>query len=151
MDKINEFKAAVTAAGAALTLLWGWVGWLLCAWMIMMVIDYITGSASALRNGEWSSSVAREGLWHKTGSMCAVAAAGILDFVLQILVQNTGIGFEYRTALMPICVAWYLLTEAGSVLENVGKMGAPLPSWLVKAIAVLKDKVDDSQGSDDDA
>ena len=32
--------------------------------------------------------------------------------------------------------------ELGSILENVGKMGAPLPEFLKKMIAVLKATVD---------
>ena len=35
-----------------------------------------------------------------------------------------------------------LLMELGSILENVGKMGAPLPEFLKKMIAVLKATVD---------
>ena len=32
--------------------------------------------------------------------------------------------------------------ELGSILENVGKMGAPLPEFFKKMIAVLKATVD---------
>lgn len=65
MDKVNAFKATVSAVCAALTALWGWFGWVVFAWVCFMGIDYVTGSAAACKNGEWSSSVARDGIWHK--------------------------------------------------------------------------------------
>ncbi|WP_343212834.1 phage holin family protein [Flavonifractor sp. An4] len=37
---------------------------------------------------------------------------------------------------------WYILTEAGSIIENAGALGAPIPAWLTKMIAALESKVD---------
>ena len=41
-----------------------------------------------------------------------------------------------------LATAWYILNETLSITENAGRMGAPVPEWLVKYIAVLKDKID---------
>ena len=46
--------------------------------------------------------------------------------------------------------AWYLLTELGSVIENAGALGAPLPQFLVRAIAVLRADVSQRGGGDGD-
>ena len=40
-------------------------------------------------------------------------------------------------------IIWYILTEAGSIVENAGALGAPLPAWLRRIVASLRDKVDD--------
>ena len=37
---------------------------------------------------------------------------------------------------------WLDLNEILSVIENLGRMGAPVPEWLSKFITVLKNKVD---------
>ena len=50
--------------------------------------------------------------------------------------------FTYTVFLCPLVVGWYLLTEVGSIIENAGAMGAPLPQWLKKAVAALRDQVD---------
>jgi hypothetical protein len=42
-----------------------------------------------------------------------------------------------------VCV-WYICTELGSILENIGQLGAPIPKFLCRAIAVLKSKVDET-------
>ena len=151
MENINAFKAAVSAILAALTALWGWFGWLVIAWVVCMVIDYLTGSAAAIRAGNWSSSVARDGLWHKLGAIVAVLVAGILDMVLGHLLGKVPIAlpFKYTVFLCPLVVVWYLLTEAGSIVENAGALGAPIPNWLSKAIAVFKEKVNEAAGDDD--
>ena len=148
MDKI---KLAITGLLGTLTAFWGWFGWLLVAWIILMTVDIFTGMAAARRNGEWDSSVARDGLWHKLGSIFAVLVTAILDLVLGQLLATIPdtLPFTYTTLLCPLLLGWYLLTEAGSIIENAGKMGAPIPGWLRKAIAVLKEHVDATADNDD--
>ena len=145
MEHVNTFKAALAALCAALTALWGWFGWVVVAWIGCMLIDYATGSAAALRAGEWSSKSARDGIWHKLGSVVAVIVAGILDVVIGHLLTNlpgVELPFAYTVLLCPLVVIWYILTEAGSIIENAGALGAPIPVWLSKMIAALENRVD---------
>ena len=145
MENVTRFKAALAAVLGAMTALWGWFGWLVIAWLGCMAIDYITGYSAAAKNGEWSSAIAREGLWHKAGCIFAVLAAGILDAVVGYLlgnIQGLMLPFQYTVLACPLVVTWYLMMELGSILENVGKMGAPLPEFLKKMIFVLKATVD---------
>lgn len=145
IENVTRFKAALAAVLAAMTALWGWFGWLVLAWVSCMAIDYLTGYSAALKTGEWSSDIAREGLWHKAGCIFAVLVAGILDAVVGYLLGNIhglALPFTYTVIICPLVVTWYLLMELGSILENVGKMGAPLPEFLKKMIAVLKATVD---------
>jgi len=145
MDKLKTCKAALSAAVAALTALWGWFGWLVAAWAVCMALDVCTGMAAGAKKGEWSSQKARDGLWHKAGCIAAVAVSGVLDLVVGALCATLppeSLPFTYTVFLCPLTVAWYLLTEAGSVIENAGSMGAPIPAWLKKMIAALKDQVD---------
>lgn len=146
MEHINAFKAAIAAVCAALTTLWGWFGWVVFAWTVSMIIDYLTGSAAALRAGEWSSKAARDGIWHKVGSIVAVIVAALLDVVIGHLLANVPgveLPFTYTVLLSPLVVIWYILTEAGSIIENAGALGAPIPVWLTKMIAALESKVDE--------
>ena len=147
MEHVNTFKAALAALCAALTALWAWFGWVVVAWIGCMLIDYATGSAAALRAGEWSSKSARDGIWHKLGSVVAVIMAAILDVVIGHLLANlpwVQLPFAYTVLLCPLVVIWYILTEAGSIIENAGALGAPVPGWLKKVIASLQDKVNEA-------
>ena len=40
------------------------------------------------------------------------------------------------------CWCGYILTELGSIVENAGALGAPIPGWLAAAIKVLGSSVD---------
>ena len=147
METINWIKATIVAVCAALTALWGWFGWLIIVWIVCMAADYATGSAATLKAGAWSSQEARDGIWHKVGCIAAVLAAGMLDLVVgQILTNLPGLElpFTYTVLLCPLVVVWYILTEAGSIIENAGEMGAPIPAWLTKAIEALRTKVDEA-------
>ena len=110
-----------------------------------MVLDYATGSAAALRSGEWSSKIARDGLWHKLGSMVAVLVAAILDGVIRLALAHIPaleLPFEYTVFVSVLVLVWYILTELGSVVENAGALGAPVPAWLARMLAALESGVD---------
>lgn len=153
MEHVNNFKAAITAILAVLTALWGWCGWLVLVWILAMGLDYASGTAKAKKSGTWSSSVARDGLWHKASEIIAVLAALLLDVAISVVLPNVpGLSVEisYSFLLCPLVTVWYIVTEAGSIVENVGEMGGPVPKWLRKAIAALKDTVDKTAGGGDD-
>ncbi len=146
MEHVNRFKAALSGLLAALTALWGWFGWLVVGWIFCMVLDYITGTCAAMKTGQWSSRLAREGIWHKLGAVCAVLVSAVLDLVVgQVLAQapEAALPFTYTVFLCPCVLVWYLLTEAGSIVENAGALGAPIPEWLKRAVAELRDRVDE--------
>ncbi|MBP3486179.1 MAG: phage holin family protein [Oscillospiraceae bacterium] len=128
-----------------LTALWGWCGWLVFVWILAMGLDYISGTMKAKKLGTWSSTIARDGLWHKASEVIAVLAALLLDVAISVVLPNVpGLTVEitYSFLLCPMVTVWYIVTEAGSVVENVGEMGGPVPPRLRKAIAALRDTVD---------
>ena len=152
MEHINGIKGTIAAVLGCLTALWGWFGWLVVAWLLCMALDYGTGTAAALRAGEWSSKVARDGLWHKLGSIFGVLVAAMCDLVLRVVGDN--FGFELpligqSCLITPIVAAWYFFTELGSIVENAAAMGAPIPDFLKKLIARGKKTIDDKTGDGD--
>ena len=149
MEHINGIKAAVVGVLGCLTALWGWFGWLVLAWVVCMVVDYISGSSAAMKAGQWSSAKARGGIWHKAGMIVVVIVAAVADNVLSLVVASIpGIPIEYTVLLLPMVLVWYILTELGSILENAAAMGAPVPEFLIRILAAAKDKVEAATGED---
>lgn len=145
MGKIGSFKALIVTVFAGMSALLGWFGWLAVAFVVCMSVDWITGTMAAWKRGEWKSKIGREGIWHKTGSIIAVLVTLILDGVIGTVINNIpsiSLPYTYTVLLSPIVIVWYILTELGSIVENAGKMGAPVPGFLKKAIAILKNNVD---------
>lgn len=140
-------KAAIVAAIGGFSAAFGWFGWLVLAWAVCMLLDWITGSAAASKDGDWRSERAREGIFHKLGMIVAVGVSLLLDGLLYLVLGNipmVQLPFDYNVLIGPIVICWYIVTELGSILENAGRMGAPLPGFLTKILAVMKDKTEDA-------
>lgn len=152
-DKIDEIKGVVALLLATLTALWGWMGWAVLIWIVCVVLDYASGTAAARKRGEWSSAVAREGLWHKLGEIFAVLVAALCDIALSVIVAGSGIhvGIEIGPVVTPVVLLWYIITELGSIIENAGMLGAPIPSWLQRSLKDYKKKLDAQQGVEETA
>ena len=136
-EKLTAVKIAFTAVVAALTDFLGWKGVLLIILAMMMFLDYLSGTLAAKKAGEWSSKVAREGLFHKGGTILVVLVAFIFDVILSVAFPHIPvIGGEFSNPgiFLPLVAVWYIITEIGSVLENAVSMGAPVPGWFKKAI-----------------
>ena len=65
-------KALIAAVCGAFTAAFGWLGWLIVAWVACMALDWLSGSAAAASKGEWASAIARAGIWHKLGMIIVV-------------------------------------------------------------------------------
>ena len=144
-DWMLAVKAAITAALGAFSAFWGWLGWLIAAWVVLMALDYATGTAAAMKNGEWASHTAREGIWHKMGEVVVVIIAAFADGLLSIIMEQlpmVEIALPEIGLLLPLVLVWYAITELGSIAENAQRMGAPIPAWLIKLMANGKEAVD---------
>lgn len=146
-DKLNHLKVSLTGLFCALGSFLGWQGILLIVWVALMFIDYGSGTWAAKCRGDWSSKVAREGIMHKAGMVLVVAVAAIADLVLCVVCDKLHITWDWPMLLMLLVLVWYILTEIGSIMENAGKMGAPIPAWFAAALDAGI-KIVDQQGQE---
>lgn len=145
METIETWKAVFAAVVGLLTGLWGWMGWLVVGWAAVMILDYLTGSAAAAKQGAWSSARAREGIWHKAGMIVVVLVAAGADILVALLLERlpaAALPFEYTSLICPVVLVWYIVSELGSITENAVDMGAPVPGWLTKLLLVSKQAID---------
>ena len=157
MGETTTAKVILTGLLAAGTALWGWFGWLVLLWCASMAIDYATGTLAALRRGEWSSAVAREGLWHKGGMIFVMLVAALTDLVVSLMLRAGVISlpFDHSVLLTVLVLSWYTLTELGSILENTTRLTDRVPWWLSRFLKIASDKLDDAgehivgEGGDD--
>lgn len=133
-ETMLAWKAALVVFFTALGELLGWKGIMMVAWVIAMALDYISGTMAACKEGKWSSAVARQGLWHKGGMILVVAVSGMADLVMLIICQHIPVTIPWPGLILPLVLAWYIITELGSILENAVKMGAAVPGWLVQLL-----------------
>ena len=138
-------KAGISAVLAALTAVWGWFGWLVVAWVGLMLSDWLIGSAAAAKEGRWASSKMREGAWHKGGMILVVCIALVADWLIGTVIANIpgiALPFTYSVLLGPRVIVWYIIGELGSLAEHAVTFGAPVPGWLTKILEISKSAVD---------
>lgn len=149
-DTLVTIKAAVCAAITAMSAFWGWKGWVAVIWVIAMALDFATGTAAAMREGNWSSKIARDGIWHKAGMIAVVLVAMLADLGMGVLCANLELGFAWPGIVLPLVLAWYIITELGSILENAVAMGAPVPGWLTKLLKASLSAVNKAAGEENE-
>lgn len=136
-------RAAIVAFFTALGSFLGWKGIMLLVWVVLMALDWISGTFAAMKAGEWSSQKAREGAWHKGGAVLVVIVAVLADVIMTVICGNIPVlGITWPDVILPLVVAWYILTELGSILENAIKLGANPPAWLAKILKAGLDAVE---------
>lgn len=143
-EKLVAIKAAISAALTAVGVFLGWRGVMAVVWIVLMALDYATGTAAAWHSGTWSSTVARDGIWHKGGTILIVAVAAIADGVIVLIGDHLPLGFTWPGLVFPLVLAWYIITEMGSICENAVKMGANVPEWFVRILKIGLRAVNDA-------
>ena len=102
---------------------------LILALLAFMILDYITGVIVGIMQKKLSSSTGFEGLLKKGLILIIVSIGHILDTQL--------FGGESSVCRSAV-IGFYIANEGISILENVGKMGLPLPEKLKKVLEQLK-------------
>ena len=111
--------------------------------VFLMVVDYISGMIASMVEAIDHPGDTSYGWSSKKGAKGIAKKAIVIDYILAKTSGN--LGYHLPSAMLSLLTTvWYLLNEALSITENAGRMGAPVPEWLMKYIAVLKDKIDSS-------
>ena len=103
--------------------------------LIVIVIDYITGVMSAIYNKELNSTIGLKGILKKFSYLIIVSLSVILDRI----VGDTG-------AIRTLVIYFFVANDGISIVENIGKMGVPLPKKLTEVLEQLRNKGDGKSG-----
>lgn len=109
-------------------------GWDMSLQILLIVIglDYLTGVACAFKTNVVSSSIGYKGLIKKTTIFIIVILAAQMDRMIGV--ENDL--FRNCTAL------FFTANDALSILENTGKMGMKLPTFLKSALVKLQQQTE---------
>lgn len=136
-DNLVAAKAAIVAFFGALCTFLGWRMIMLLVWVVLMCMDYLSGTLAARQNGTWKSEKARDGIGHKAGMFFVVMVSMITDFMIMLICENIPhdvLAIQWPMAIFPMVTVWYIITEIGSIIENAIEMGANVPQWLPKLL-----------------
>lgn len=91
-----------------------------------ILLDMVTGCIKAFKEKAFNSSVMREGLFHKCGSVLTVVFGFLVDYAQKFV--DLGVNIPVAIAL---CV-YIILMECGSIAENVGKINPEIVPEKIK-------------------
>lgn len=100
-----------------------------------ILLDMLTGIVKALKEKSFTSSVMREGLFHKCGSILCVVFGVLIDYAQGFL----DLGVSVPVAVS-VC-AYIVLMEIGSIIENVCAINPEImPDKLTQYFSKLSGK-----------
>lgn len=133
MNVWTWLKSALAAAGAAIGYLYGPMDALLISLIVCVCVDYATGVIRGAVTHTLDSGIGWKGLLKKVAIFMLVAVGSVVDRLLNI-----------NGAVREAVILFYIANEGISILENLGQIGVPFPSFLRKWLVKLKDDKDDT-------
>lgn len=97
--------------------------------IVIMIIDYITGVASAIYNKKLSSKIGLKGIIKKFSYLCIVA----LSVVIDNLISQDGV-------IRTLVIYFFVANDGFSIIENMSQMDIKLPKKLVDSLEQIKGK-----------
>lgn len=102
--------------------------------LAFMVIDVFTGVLKAVKNKELNSTKAREGIYKKASFILFIAFGYLADYAMVYV--NMGFNFPAAATICTLIV----VTEAISVLENLGQINPDLVKLVAPFLSALNKK-----------
>lgn len=138
----KELQMFISAAFAGLLYYLGIVAVPIIMLIGAMIIDYATGMMAAWTNSELSSKRGVKGIVKKVGYLALVVAAMILDWLISQGLQQINLDLHYSVFFAVLVSVWLIINELISTLENLSRMGVPIPNFMKKLIDRLKTTVE---------
>ena len=147
----TSLKVTITLALTALAAYFTNLAVPLCVLLVLVILDYATGMTNAWIHRELSSNKGIQGIVKKIGYFIAIVVAMVVDYLIIQFAQYFNFNVPPQATIVALLVTiWLILNEALSILENLDKIGTPIPNFLKKLIERLKQKTEEQGESESD-
>ncbi len=137
-DSYNAFVGAVIAI---LTMVLGEHWYIFAAFLLLNVIDWITGWMKSRINGVENSMAGWKGVLKKIGYWLMIAVAFAIAAALIEVGMVIGIDLGVTTLLGWFVLASLIVNEARSIVENFVEAGYDVPKILTTGLQVADEKL----------
>lgn len=138
MDAINALGGTIVAV---LTAVLGTHWLLFVGFLVLNVIDYITGVRKSRLTGKDNSAKGVRGVWKKLGYWLMVLVAFLASAIFIEIGQTLGIDLSVTTYIGWFTIASLIINELRSILENFVEAGDNVPSVLTKGLEVAENAI----------
>lgn len=138
-DFIDHYNMIVGAAVAVFSAVFGIYWYLFAGYLVLNIIDWITGWRRANKQHKESSMVGLRGIIKKTGYWIIVLIAFMIpDLFIKLGRDTLGINLEFLMLLGWFTLATLIVNEIRSILENLVEMDYNVPEILIDGLAVTE-------------
>lgn len=122
--------------------------------IVLMITDYISGMLAAKKEAVehpndsaygWNSKKSIIGIYKKIGYILTILAVVSTDYIIFKIIAEIGITYQTNTMFGLLVIIWLILNELLSILENAGRMGVNLPSFLIKVLSETRNKIEENK------
>lgn len=149
--QIVLLKTLFTGLCTLLANQYGVIGPAMILFTFLMAIDYISGMLAAKAEAlthpgnkryGWSSKKGLIGIYKKIGYILTILVALCTDYVIFSLLEKIGVRYNNTTLFGLLTLIWFIINELISILENAGRMGVKLPSFIINVLSEIKDDIE---------
>ena len=135
----NLLTATVTVS---ITGFLGQHGFLFFAFLLLNIVDWLTGWYVARLNGIENSKTAYKGICKKTMYWIVITLSFFMGYALQHLNKVLGLDLGFLNYVGWFVTAQFLVNEFRSVLENIYCINPDaVPTFLTKGLKIVNDKI----------
>lgn len=138
MDAINAIGGTVVAV---LTAALGTHWFLFVGFLILNIIDYITGVRKSRLTDKDNSAKGVKGVWKKLGYWLMVLVAFLASAIFIEIGKTLGIDLAVTAYIGWFTIASLIINELRSILENFVEAGDNVPSVLTKGLEVAENAI----------
>ena len=118
---------------------------LLTIYLLLNIIDTITGLMKSRVNKSINSSRARLGVYKKLCNWIVILVSFMMSFSFIELGQIVDIDLSILSFLGWFVLASLMLNEIGSIIENLVEAGCKVPKVLIRGLEVSEKAFDESE------
>jgi toxin secretion/phage lysis holin len=145
LEEINLFWAAVVTL---LSAIFGVYWYLFASFLLLNVIDYVTGIIKARCTRTENSGKGLKGIIKKVGYWVIVGIAFFMAHIFANLGEVLGVNLGFTILIGWFTLGTFIINEIRSILENLVILDVDVPSWLIKGLEIANDKINNAVGGD---
>lgn len=139
MEVVDRYNVFVGAAVAALSAVLGVYWYLFTGYLVLNVLDWLTGWYRSRKLKQESSSVGLKGIVKKLGYWVIIILAFMLpDMFVNFAQDAFGVDLSVIICIGWLTLATLIVNEIRSILENLVECGYKVPHILVKGLAITE-------------
>lgn len=99
--------------------------------LILMLLDYVSGIIAAIYNKQLNSEIGYKGIMKKFAIIICISVARQID-ILDL--------YDSKILIRPLVVMFFTINEILSILENLAKTGIPIPEVMNHTLQKSREK-----------